>query len=486
MQPETVAAIVGASNLLRQIDKDLAEKNFVDALAGCNSVLNHYPNHPYKIHVLNNKCVALGHLGRFVEALSCANQAIELNANDDHALYNRVIILNELGYFELALLDLDRYLQAHRNNLPLDFFYHRGLAHFHLMNLYQAERDFEQHKKRIFEYTGKFTGDHLKSIAALAELNWVNWATANVRLLLGDYQEGWKLYEARHDLDGAFRFPMPKIPVYNGTQDIKGKSLLVYAEQGFGDSIQFARYLTLLDQTGADVYVAVQTPLVDVIKTIPGNFKFLTDAKQVIKMNYRVSLMSLPAVFNTSTHNIPFSQGYVKVCDIRSSIWKQRLSHSKRFRVGICWSGGRRTGANFESVSRRRDIPPALFDQLSDIDADFFSLQLNSHDAPAVLQVQDYTKYIQHFDDTAALIDHLDLVIAVDTSTAHLAAAMGKPTWILNRFDNCWRWLMNRSDSPWYQSVQLFRQPKHHDWQSVIDQVKIQLREQVQHKIQNS
>jgi tetratricopeptide (TPR) repeat protein len=491
MQPNSIASIIGASDLIRTIDSSLAANDFAQALEACDAVISKFPNHPHKIHVLNNKAVILCHFRQFAEALSTVNLALDINSKDDYALFNRALVLNELGFFNLALNDLNYYFSLYEKNLHVDFYYQRAQAYFHLMQLDQAEKDYQTHIRQAFSSLGDFNGDNYRSKAGFIELNFCNWACANIELLKGNYKKGFELYEYRHDLEGAFKFPLPRIPLYTGKQDISGKSILVYAEQGIGDTIQFARYIPMLESTGAKIYVAVQNEVVDLVRTVCDSFEFLSDARQAIKMDFRVPLPSLPRVFGTTLEYIPSAERYLKANTQKVTIWQQRLPSSKKLRVGLCWAGGSRPDQlHTISVNQRRNIPLHFFSAFAGLDAEFYSLQLNSSELQTSkklgINVQDLTHFIHNFSDTAAFISTLDLVITVDTSVAHAAAAIGKPTWILNRFDNCWRWLMNRNDSPWYHSVRLFRQPRPHDWSPVVDQVKQALEEQIQLKNKNS
>jgi tetratricopeptide (TPR) repeat protein len=491
MQSNSIASIVGASDLIRTIDSSLAANDFAQALEACDAVISKFPHHPHKIHVLNNRAVILCHFRQFAEALSTVNLALDINPKDDYALFNRALILNELGFFNLALNDLNYYFSLYEKNLHVDFYYQRAQSYFHLMQLDQAEADYQAHIQQAFATIGEFNGDNYRSKAGFIELNFCNWACANIELLKGNYKKGFDLYEYRHDLEGAFKFPVPKIPLYTGKQDIAGKSLLVYAEQGLGDTIQFARYVPMLESTSAKIYLAVQNEVIDLVRTVSDNFEFLSDARQVVKMDFRVPLPSLPRVFETTLDCIPSAEGYLKVNAPKTTVWQQRLPKTNKLRVGLCWSGGSRPDQPHTiSVNQRRNIPLHFFSAFAGLDAEFYNLQLNNSELQNSINlginVQDYTHFIHNFSDTVAFINNLDLVITVDTSVAHAAAAIGKPTWILNRFDNCWRWLLNRNDSPWYHSVRLFRQSRSNDWGPVIDQVKIALKEQIQLKTKNS
>jgi hypothetical protein len=192
--------------------------------------------------------------------------------------------------------------------------------------------------------------------------------------------------------------------------------------------------------------------------------------------------MSLPLAFNTTVESIPNEVPYIYADSSKVLYWKNKLSSSNKLRVGLVWSGGSRPNQpEVWRVNERRNLPFHYLNIFKSLDVHFYSLQkgdpaekefkLLMQSSKNEFNIIDYTDELLDFTDTAALIENLDLIISVDTSTAHLAAAMGKPVWILNRFDNCWRWLLNRTDSPWYPTVKLYRQETKGDWESVCKNV---------------
>jgi hypothetical protein len=193
-------------------------------------------------------------------------------------------------------------------------------------------------------------------------------------------------------------------------------------------------------------------------------------------------LMSLPLACNTTLTTVPASIPYLSADPEKLEVWRAKLGASRSLRVGLVWSGGSRPDhPELWSVNRRRNIPLSILAALGGANAEFFSLQKPesaSHGAPASdggwigTPLVDCTALLEDFSDTAALIGQLDLVISVDTSTAHLAAALGKPVWLLNRHNSCWRWLLGRSDSPWYPTLRIYRQPAPGDWNSVVARVR--------------
>jgi hypothetical protein len=198
--------------------------------------------------------------------------------------------------------------------------------------------------------------------------------------------------------------------------------------------------------------------------------------------DYVCPLMSLPFLFNTTLATVPARVPYVKGAFDKVSRWRELLGDSGKLRVGLVWSGGFRPGQReVWAVNHRRNIPLMQLARLDHPDIEFVSLQkgqpaeseladLNTKNRRGP-RIADYANRLHDFSDTAALIENLDLVISVDTSTAHLAGALAKPVWMLNRFDTCWRWLLDRQDSPWYPTMRIYRQPRPGDWESVIERI---------------
>jgi len=291
----------------------------------------------------------------------------------------------------------------------------------------------------------------------------------------GRLQEGWREYEWRwksNQLASGFRsFTQP---LWQG-EFAKGKTLLLHAEQGFGDTLQFCRFATFVIERGLRVILEVQPSLVRLMKSLAGVEAVVARGQPLPAFDLHCPLLSLPLVFNTSLETIPVATSYLSADHEAVSVWRDRLlEHDGFFKVGLVWAGKpQRHTPDLAATDRRRSMPPEHLAPLADIeDVRFFSLQKEGQLAPAELTLVDYMDRCHDFADTAALIANLDLVISVDTAVAHLAAAIGKPVWLLNRLDTCWRWLQNREDSPWYPTLRIFRQPCAGDWQSVIANVR--------------
>ena len=277
------------------------------------------------------------------------------------------------------------------------------------------------------------------------------------------------------------------MPSRNGAEphDIAGKTILIHAEQGLGDTLQFCRYVPDVAERGANVIFEVPKPLLATMSTLRGAVQIVAMGDPLPDFDMHCPLLSLPLAFATRLETIPSKIPYLAAPDGKIAAWRDRLGERKRPRVGLVWAGNPRKelpGSN--RIDQQRSI---RFDQLAPVldvaGCEFYSLQKGDD---AVMQfrgstlrdrVVDWTDELQDFSDTAALIENLDLVIAVDTSVAHLAGALAKPFWLLNRYTTCWRWLLDRDDSPWYPTARQFRQDERRDWNDVMARVQAALRQ---------
>lgn len=303
---------------------------------------------------------------------------------------------------------------------------------------------------------------------------------AGTLLRAGRIREGWSHYEYRWAAEPyhSNRARYGK-PTWNG-QDLGGRTILLHSEQGFGDSLQFLRYAPMLKALGATVVLRAIPGLEELARRIRGIDHVIGNGDPLPDFDFYVHLMSLPRVFDTSLETIPAEVPYVHPEPLRAARWAERLAPEIRMKVGVAWAGNPR-----HERDRYRSIPPGVLTPLAEIDGvRLISLQKGS---PAVETAAtplgrglwDMTDELTSYEDTAALIDALDLVIAVDTSVLHLAGSMGKPVWALLPSPADFRWLESREDSPWYPSMRLFRQTRRNDWREVIDRVAVVLRKTV-------
>jgi hypothetical protein len=289
------------------------------------------------------------------------------------------------------------------------------------------------------------------------------WYASLVLLALGRFSEGWEKYEFRYAVDG-------QTPPHAGARvldlaEIGGKRVLVCAEQGFGDTILFARYAGLLAHAGAVVSLAVYPELKPMLRE-------MDDIATVIELgedppfDLVTAFPSLPLAFRTELASIPAQVPYLRVPARQLAAWRERLGPRRKPRLGICWWGSQHIPqrsmpiATLSAVLDRTDLDLHIVQkEIAPSDRDW----LAAHPA-----VWDHSDALADFADTAALIGLMDLVITIDTAVAHLAGALARPVWILLPFSADWRWLLDRADSPWYPTARLFRQPQPGDWNSVV------------------
>jgi Tfp pilus assembly protein PilF len=438
-----------------------------EAEAVCRRRLADWPGHPETLNQLAN---VLDELGRFEEAEIAYRDAIAARPGFAEAHYNLGLMLQgqnrleeaEAAYRQAATL-APTLAQAHNN---------RGAALRDLRRLDEAMAAFE-------------TAIRLRPDYADAQFN-----QAMCRLMMGDYARGWAQYEWRWRTRQA-RFAQRGFnrPLWLGRERLAGVRLLVHAEQGFGDTLQFCRYVPDVAALGARVILEVQPGLERLMAGLAGVEQVVGQGEPLPPFDAHVPLMSLPLALGARPNSAPAKIPYLAADPAAAKAWARRLA-GEGLRVGLVWAGAARPDqAIAAAVDRRRSLPLAAFAPLAEIDGVALhslqkgapAAQLRDGSAPPglVSAITDPTADLYDFADTAALIANLDLVIACDTSVAHLAGAMGKPVWILSRFDGCWRWLCDRDDTPWYPTARLFRQTAPGDWTGVLGQVAAALAERV-------
>jgi hypothetical protein len=292
-------------------------------------------------------------------------------------------------------------------------------------------------------------------------------------LLQKKFDEGWKRNDDRLQIaPWKVQQPVASKPRWAG-ESLAGKKLLLQSEQGFGDTIMFARFAPLLADRGAEVIFSCPQPLHRLMRSLKGVSWLLTDGDALPTFDLHSPLMSLGNCLSITADNIPANVPYLRADASLIEKWKAKLAGgTERFRVGLVWAG--RAG---HANDRNRSIDPTHLAPLGDVaGVEFVSLQKDSNDSDKPLSsLSDYSKELTDFAETAALIESLDLVISIDSAVAHLAGALGRPVWMLLPNVPDWRWMLDRDDSPWYPTMKLFRQPADRDWKSVIARVKNQL-----------
>jgi Flp pilus assembly protein TadD len=302
----------------------------------------------------------------------------------------------------------------------------------------------------------------------------INVNRAIALLHAGRWEAGWRDFELRFKRPGyAAVSSAPLLPGLDAGARLDGQRVLVWHEEGFGDTVQFARYLPLLVGLGAKVTASVPAPLVRLLRGMPGIDVIQAGDDSSPPHDLQCPFFSLPRAFGTTTASVP-NAPYLAADPALAAAWSARLPQDG-LRVGLVWAGQARPWLHgFNSVDRRRSIDLAAFAPLANVrDVRFVSLQAGTaaaqgQEPPPGMELTDPMESVGDFADTAAIIANLDMIVSVDTSVAHLAGAMGKPVYLLDRYDNCWRWLHGRTDSPWYPTMTIFRQPKPGDWGTVM------------------
>jgi tetratricopeptide (TPR) repeat protein len=455
--------------LLRPTDADLHYNHGIAllelwrpqaAIASFDRALAHRPIFP---NALNNRGNALRAVGQRERALASYEAALRQDPDHTDAQNNRGIVLLATNRLDAALASFDAAL-AIRPESP-ETWVNRGVALMRMLQIEAALSSFD----RATALAANCVGAHI--------------ARASTLLLAGELKRGWEEYEWRYAPAGTGEIALwsPVVrrsfsrPQWRGEQPIAGKTLLLYGEQGFGDTLQFCRYVPLAAEMGATVILEVRRPLVELLATLPGVARVIAAGDRLPPFDYHCSLMSLPFVFGTELGSIPAQRSYLHADPERIARWRARLGPPLKRRVGIAWSG------NAKHVDdSRRSIPlPTLLAALPD-DMEWVTLQreIRADDRSALAErknVMDVSAELTDFAESAALSECLDATISVDTSAAHLSAAIGRPTSVLLPYCPDWRWLLMRDDSPWYPTARLYRQTAQGDWTAPLKRLRAEL-----------
>jgi tetratricopeptide (TPR) repeat protein len=428
-------------------------ERFEAALASFDRALALSPN---DASALSQRGAALRALERPAEALASIDRALTLRPHDAGAHSNRGSVLGRLGRLDEAQASFDRALALRPNDAGT--FYNRGNVLRELGRHGAAQASYEQALA-------------LRPAYAEARYN-----RALGRLLAGDFEAGWADHEARWDT-AEYRHARRAFtqPLWTGEDELGGRTVLLHAEQGFGDTIQFCRYAPLVAARGACVVLEVAPPLQRLAQTLAGVAATVPRGAALPEFDRHCPLLTLPRAFATRLDSIPSATPYLASPPRAVADWHGRLGPWRRPRIGLAWSGR----ANHRN-DHNRSMALADLRPLFEIEATFVSLQpqVRPGDEATIAgcgNLLDVRAALRDFADTAALIGALDLVVSVDTAAAHLAGALARPVWVLLPFAPDWRWLLERSDSPWYPTARLFRQDRPGDWSGVVRQVRAAL-----------
>jgi tetratricopeptide (TPR) repeat protein len=440
---------------------------------------------------MSNLGLALHATGRFDEAISSYRNALRLAPDHPEILYNLGNACLELGRIDEALASYDGVLVREPGHAGASV--NKGNALLRFNKPAEAIASYDKaltampghpqiltnrgHALRRLDRPVEALGDFEAALAAAPAFPEAHFEAAMTRLTLGDFASGWKAYEWRWKT-GAFarHRRQPQAPLWLGQGPIAGKTILLHAEQGFGDTIQFIRYAPLLAGRGAKVICEVQPELQPLLSSLRG-VTVIASGEPLPAFDLHCPLLSLPLAFETRLDTIPAAIPYLNAPADRVTYWRDRLPQSG-LRAGFVWSGqpSHKNDAN-RSIALARLA--ALF---ANSPIPCFSLQSNLRSADAEVlrglpNLVHLGNELRDFADTAAIISLLDVVISVDTAVAHLAGALGKPVVILLPYAADFRWMRNREATPWYPTAKLFRQPAFGDWDSVIGRIGDELRQ---------
>jgi tetratricopeptide (TPR) repeat protein len=448
------------------------------------------PNNGYAYINLGNIYLQLGN---FNKSLDFYNMAIKLLPQCGEAWSNKGIALNVLKKHEEAIeaqttaIQVDpTFFPAYTNlgNVYLDLNLYDQAIYYHnksieLMPDYSlALSNKGETLSRLKKYDEALYNFDL-AIDSNPNIPDCYWNKSIALLTLGNFSEGFKLYEWRwktpklfKSLGGVRSFTQP---LWSGCEPLDGKTILLYAEQGLGDTIQFCRYVSLVSNLGAKVLLEVQAPLVKLLSSIDDYVNVIPKGGALPSFDYQCPLLSLPLVFHTNLETIPMPGKYIKADVKKVAHWQAKLGKKNKPRIGVVWSG-----SLDHSNDQNRSIPFTKLITYLPPNFDYVCLQkeLRESDKELLLkhsEIRWFGEDLGDFSDTAALCELMDVVVSVDTSVAHLAGALGKAAWVLVPYAPDWRWLLDRKDSPWYRSIKLFRQEEMGDWSSALRNVENEL-----------
>ncbi len=426
--------------------------------------------------------VAYHAAGEYGEALAGHEAALALEPGNADYINRRAAALLRLGRRTDALAALDRILSVQPGHA--DALGNRGNVHVSLNRPAEAIADYDAarriagdsaqlltnraHALRRLDRIMEAIADLLRAIELRPDFAEARFELGMAQLALGDFANGWNEYEWRW-ATAAFA-PSRRgftSPQWNGTQKLAGRTVLLHAEQGLGDTIQFVRYAPLVARLGATVIIEVQPELVPLLGSTAGASRVIACGDRSPFFDLHCPLLSLPRAFRTTDTNVPADMPYLVVPPDAAARWEHRLP--ARPRIGLAWAG-RPTHHN----DLNRSLPLAsLAPLLRRTDIQFVSLQRDLRDGDAAIlrdlpRIIDAGPDLHDFAETAALISRLDGVIAVDTAVAHLAGALAKPLLLLLPYAADFRWLRARDDSPWYPSARLLRQERFGDWRGAL------------------
>jgi tetratricopeptide (TPR) repeat protein len=496
-RPDEAIAACGRSI---QLQPDLAEAHnqlgvalattgrLDDAVAAFREAVRFRPGYA---EAFNNLGIAFRTQGRLDDALAAYKRAVQLRPDCVDALNDMGNLLEKLGRSDEAVAAFRKAILLHPDDA--DLYNNLGIA---LVGKGLTEEALDAYKQAITLNPHHADAHHnlanaLGQLGRLAEAQdacrraleinpqdaQARHASGTLHLLAGELGRGWPLYEERWNIP-EFTSPRRDFPqpMWDGSP-LEGQRLLVHCEQGFGDSIQFIRYIPLVAGCGGSVIIECPRPLLEFFSSVRGGSKLVAAGDPLPPFETHIPMMSLPFVFGTTLETIPQNVPYIFTDAARRQFWREWLGDDRsRPKVGLAWAGRTDTIRRSRRAVRLHQLLPLFRVQ----DVDLVSLQMDDRAAeiwqlPGKQRILDPSEHIGDFADTAALVSQLDLVISIDTAVAHLAGALGKPAWVMLPFAPDWRWMLGRTDSPWYPTMRLFRQQRAGEWDAVVAEIRKEL-----------
>jgi tetratricopeptide (TPR) repeat protein len=435
--PRDPLALTNYANVLRELGRHGAALEMLDRALALD------PRDPER---WNSRGLVLQSLTRFDEALQSVERALALSPGHPGAMRNRGDLLQSLGHYRHALEAYDRMLEGIPNDAGV--WCNRGISLRNLGKLDASSQSFE------------------RATALDPAMTTARFHIGLNHLLVGDLTRGLPLYELRKEMPKPVEARVYRQPLWTGREDLKGKHLFVYIEQGLGDTIQFCRFIRQLAERGATVTLSVHGPMMRLLKGADLDCALIGWGEMPGQFDYHIPLMSLPLALGTSLDTIPAPRRYLAAEPERVAHWAKRIGR-EGFRIGAAWRGNQSLFG-----AEGKEFPLTALAPLSRIPGvRLISLQKDPGRVPDGLALERFDDLDQGGDafiDSAAIIENLDLVISADSAPAHLAGALGATVWVALKHVPDWRWLLGRNDSPWYPSIQLFRQEEPGNWDSVF------------------
>ncbi len=479
------------SQLLDQGIRAHTNRDFPNAESCYRRILEIMPDHPDAIHFLG---VLAHNVGKYDIAKNYIKRAIELLPENDACYNNMGNLYQDMKLYDQAVDWYEKTIQLNPDNVKA--YNNMGVAYTRLNEFDKAKTSLNKAVEMSPSYAEAMNnlGEVFRNTNQFDEaLEWFNrslkinpnyvepvWNKALILLLLGHFSEGWQAYESRWQRPGA------RIRLFDSGQpwqgeDLKDKTIFVYEEQGMGDTLQFIRFLPMLQRQGAKVIFETLPQMVRLLAEFEGFDRLWVgvknkDTRPVDRFDFHVPLMSIPRILGIELHTIPAPVRYLSPPSELTEIWGNRIRLQEKLKIGLVWAG-----SPMHKNDHNRSVRLSMFKQLKKIrSCCWVSLQKEKYEQwtdidPVDMFNLDLGPQIYDFADTAAILEHIDLIISVDTAVVHLAAAMGKPVWLLLPFSPDWRWLTDREDSPWYPELRLFRQRRPGEWSSVFEALENQL-----------